>query len=239
MSYSSNGNHPKLSEKGLLTPDNCVVALIDHQPQMLFGTSNFDRQTIINNVVAFAKASRVFDVPVVLTTVETKSFSGNMWPQLRAVFPGQEPIERSSMNSWDDMNFVAAIEKTGRKKIVLAGLWTETCVALPTVQAIYDGYEVYVVEDCCGDVSQLAHDNAMKRVIQAGAKPVTSMQVMLEWQRDWANKGTYDAVMDIVKKHDGRCGIGDKCACAMAHGARPTKSPEYAVPAAVAVAAPK
>jgi len=153
MSYSSNGNRPKLSEKGLLTPDNCVVAFIDHQPQMLFGTSNFDRQTIINNTVALAKASRVFDVPVVLTTVETKAFSGNMWPQLRAVFPGQEPIERSSMNSWDDKNFVAAIQKTGRKKIVLAGLWTETCVALPTVQAIHDGYEIYVAEDCCGDVS--------------------------------------------------------------------------------------
>src|SRR6266403_834348 len=150
---SSNGNRPKLSEKGLLTPDNCVVALIDHQGQMLFGTSNFDRQGIINNTVAFGKAARVFDVPVVLTTVETKSFSGNMWPQLRAVFPGQEPIERSSMNSWDDKNFVAAIEKTGRKKILIAGLWTETCVALPTVQALHDGYEIYVVEDCCGDVS--------------------------------------------------------------------------------------
>ena len=126
MSYSSNGNgnRPKLSEKGLLTPDNCVVAFIDHQPQMLFGTSNFDRQGIINNTVAFGKATRVFDVPVVLTTVETKSFSGNMWPQLRAVFQDQEPIERSSMNSWDDKNFVAAIEKIGRKKIVLAGLWT-------------------------------------------------------------------------------------------------------------------
>src|SRR6266568_4435901 len=155
---SSNGNRPKLSEKGLLTPDNCVVALIDHQGQMLFGTSNFDRQGIINNTVAFGKAARVFDVPVVLTTVETKSFSGNMWPQLRAVFPAQEPIERSSMNSWDDKNFVAAIERSGRKKILIAGLWTETCVALPTVQALHDGYEVYVVEDCCGDVSQLAHD---------------------------------------------------------------------------------
>ena len=128
-------------------------------------------------------------MPVVLTTVETKCFSGNMWPQLRAVFPGQEPIERSSMNSWDDKNFVAAIEKSGRKKILLAGLWTEICVALPTVQAIHDGYEIYVVEDCCGDVSQLAHDNAMQRVIQAGAKPVTAMSAMLEWQRDWAQRG--------------------------------------------------
>jgi nicotinamidase-related amidase len=139
----SNGR-AKRSEKGLLTPDNCVVALIDHQPQMLFGTSNFDRQGIINNTIALSKAARVFDVPVVLTTVETKSFSGNLWPQIRAIFPKQEPIERSSMNSWDDRNFVAAIEQTGRKKIVLAGLWTETCVALPTVQAIHDGYEIYV-----------------------------------------------------------------------------------------------
>ena len=136
----SNGKAPR-SEKGLLTPDNCVVALIDHQPQMLFGTSNFDRQGIINNTVALSKTARVFDVPVVLTTVETKAFSGNLWPQLRAVFPNREPIERSSMNSWDDKNFVATIERTNRKKIVLAGLWTETCVALPTVQAIHDGYE--------------------------------------------------------------------------------------------------
>src|ERR1700739_725709 len=189
---------PKRIEKGLLTPDNCVVTLIDHQPQMLFGVSNFDRQGIINNVVALAKATRVFEIPVVLSTVETKSFSGNMWPQLKAIYPNQTPIERSSMNSWDDKNFVAAIEKTGKKKIVLAGLWTEVCVAFPTVQAIHDGYEVYVVEDCCGAASQLAHDNAMKRAIQAVATPVTSMSVMLEWQRDWANREKYDAVMDIV-----------------------------------------
>ena len=232
MSYSSNGNRPKLSEKGLLTPDNCVVALIDHQPQMLFGTSNFDRQSIINNTVALAKAARVFDVPVVLTTVETKAFSGNMWPQLRAVFPGQEPIERSSMNSWDDQKFVAAIRATRRTKIVLAGLWTEVCVAFPTVQAITEGYEIYVVEDCCGDVSQLAHDNAMKRVIQAGAKPVMSLSTMLEWQRDWAQKETYDAVMDIVKNHYGAYGIGVEYAYTMVHGAPPTKLPEYEVPAA-------
>ena len=172
----------------------------------------------------------MFDVPVVLTTVETKSFSGNMWPQLRAVFPGQEPIERSSMNSWDDKNFVAAIERTGRKKVVIAGLWTETCVALPTVQAIHDGYEIYVVEDCCGDVSQLSHDNAMKRVIQAGAKPVRHF----DDARVAARLGT--------PRHL-RCGnghreeplwsirIGVEYAYTMVHGAPPTKFPEYAVPA--------
>ena len=223
---------PKLSEKGLLTPDNCVVAIIDLQPQMLFGVANFDRQTVINNNLVLTKAARVFDVPVVLSTVETKAFSGQMWPQIQAVFPQQSPIERSSMNSWDDANFVKAIEQTGRKKIVLAGLWTETCVALPTVQAIHDGYEIYVVEDCCGDVTQLSHENAMKRVIQAGAKPVTALSVMLEWQRDWAARGTYDAVMDIVKTHCGAYGIGVEYAYTMVHGAPATKFPEYAIPAA-------
>ena len=113
---SQNNGRAKRSEKGLLTPDNCVVAFIDHQPQMLFGVSNFDRQSIINNVVALAKATRIFDLPVVLTTVESKSFSGSMWPQLRAVFPNREPIERSSMNSWDDRNFVAAIQKPARRR---------------------------------------------------------------------------------------------------------------------------
>ena len=222
--------HMKRSEKGLLTPDNCVVAFIDHQPQMLFGTANFDRQSIINNTVALAKATRIFDVPVVLTTVETKSFSGNMWPQLKAVFPGQEPIERSSMNSWDDPKFVNAIAKTSKKKIILAGLWTETCIALPTIQAIHDGYEIYVAEDCCGDVSQLNHDNAMRRVIQAGAKPVTALSTMLEWQRDWAQRDTYDAVMDVVKGHFGAYGIGVEYAYTMVHGAPATEFPEYEVP---------
>jgi nicotinamidase-related amidase len=227
---SQNNGRAKRSEKGLLTPDNCVVTLIDHQPQMLFGTANFERQGIINNTVAFAKATRVFDVPVILSTVETKSFSGNMWPQLKAIYPKQEPIERSFMNAWDDKNFVAAIEQSGRKKIVLAGLWTETCVALPTIQAIHDGYEVYVIEDCCGDVNQLSHDNAMKRVIQAGAKPVTALSVMLEWQRDWAERDTYDAVMDIVKTHFGAYGAGVEYVYTMVHDAPSTKFPEYIVP---------
>ena len=220
----------KLSEKGLLTPDNCVVTIIDLQPQMLFGVANFDRQTIINNNLVLTKAAKVFGVPVVLSTVETKSFSGAMWPQIQAVFPGKTPIERTSMNSWDDANFVAAIEKSGRKKIVLSGLWTETCVALPTIQAIHDGYEVYVVEDCCGDVSELAHRNAMQRVVQAGAKPVTALSVMLEWQRDWAAHGTYDAVMDIVKTHCGAYGVGVEYAYTMVHGAPATKYPDYVVP---------
>ena len=225
-------NRPKLSEKGLLTPDNCVVALIDLQPQMLFGVSSHDRQSIINNNLILAKGAQIFGVPVVLTAVETKSFSGYTWPQILAALPGQQPIERSSMNSWDDAGFVAAIQASGRRKIVMSGLWTETCVALPTVQAIQDGYEIYVAEDCCGDVSLLAHENAMKRVIQAGAKPVTALSTLLEWQRDWAHKDTYAAVMDVVRTHCGAYGIGVEYAYTMVHGAPQTQFEKYSVPTA-------
>jgi nicotinamidase-related amidase len=225
---SSQATLGKRSEKGLLTPDNCVVTFIDLQPQMLFGVANFDRQTIINNNLILAKAARVFNVPAVLTTVETNSFSGNLWPQIQSVFPKQQPIERSSMNSWDDPSFVAAIKQTDRRKIVISGLWTETCVALPAVQAIHDGYEVYVVEDCCGDISSLAHTNAMSRIIQAGAKPVSALSVLLEWQRDWALKDTYDAVIDIVKEHCGAYGVGVEYAYTMVHKAPATQLPGYA-----------
>ena len=226
----------KRSGKGLLTPDNCVVTLIDLQPQMLFGVANFDRQSVISSNLVLSKAARVFGVPLLLSTVETKAFSGSLWPQIQAVFPDQAPIERSSMNAWDDEHFVSAVRETGQKKIVLAGLWTETCVALPTVQAISDGYEVYVVEDCCGDVSQLAHENAMKRVVQAGAKPVTALSVMLEWQRDWALRDTYGAVMDIVKTHCGAYGVGVEYAYTMVHGAPATAYAPYVMPAVAAPA---
>jgi nicotinamidase-related amidase len=217
------------SEKGLLTPDNCAVVFIDIQPQMIFGVASHDRQGIINNNLVLAKAARIFGVPLILSTVESKAFSGNILPQLQAIDPGQAPIERSSMNSWDDASFVAAVEKTGRRKIVVAGLWTETCVALPTIQMIHDGYEVYVAEDCCGDVSLLAHDNSMKRVVQAGARPVTALSVLLEWQRDWAHKETYDAVMDLVKTHCGAYGVGVEYAYTMVHGAAPTAVAPYAL----------
>src|SRR6204780_4853724 len=196
------------SEKGLLTPDNCVITLLDHQPQMLVGVPSIDRQSLINNGVGFAKAAKIFNVPLILSTVETKAFSGNIWPQLQAIYPDQTPIERRSMNSWDDENFVSAVKRTGRKKIVLAGLWTEVCVAFPSIQAIHDGYEVYVVEDLCGDLDEKTHQAAMRRVEQAGAKPVTWIQVMLEGQRDWALKETYDGVVDIVKNNAGAYGVG-------------------------------
>jgi nicotinamidase-related amidase len=222
------------SEKGLLTPENCVVALVDLQPQMLFGVANFDRQAVIEKNMALAKTALIFGLPIVVSTVETSSFSGNFWPQLAAILPDEPLIERTTMNAWDDPAFVAAIEKTGRKKILYAGLWTETCVALPTIQALNDGYDVYVVEDCCGDISELAHENAMRRLIQAGAVPVTALSVMLELQRDWAERDTYNAVIDVVKTHYGAYGMGVEYAYTMVHGAPPSEPPRYQIPASQA-----
>jgi nicotinamidase-related amidase len=134
------------------------------------------------------------------------------------------------MNAWDDENFVAAVKRTGRKNIVLAGLWTEACVAFPTIQAIHDGFDVYVVEDLCGDLDVKTHQAAMRRVEQEGAKPVTWIQVMLEWQRDWAQKETYAAVMDVVKTHAGAYGVGVEYAYTMVHGAASTALPAWEVP---------
>ena len=201
----------------LLTPENCTVIFIDHQPQMTFGVASIDRQLLFNNVIGLAKSAKIFKVPVILTTVETKGFSGYMWPDLLELFPGQKPIERTSMNSWEDKNFVAAVEKAGRKKLVIAALWTEVCLAFPAIQAMEAGYEVYAVEDASGGTSEAAHRCAMQRIVQAGAVPVTWQQVLLEFQRDWARRETYDAVMRIVLEHSGAYGQGVEYAYTMVH----------------------
>jgi nicotinamidase-related amidase len=203
----------------LLNPQNSAVVFIDFQPQMTFGVANIDRQTLLNNVMLLAKAAKIFRVPTILTTVETKSFSGNMWPQLLDIFPNQAPIERSSMNSWEDAKFVEAVAATGRKKLIMAALWTEVCLVFPALEALKAGYEVYAVEDACGGTSVTAHDAAMRRIEQAGVVPLTSLQVLLEYQRDWAHKETYNEVMETVKEHCGAYGQGVEYAYTMVHGA--------------------
>jgi nicotinamidase-related amidase len=192
----------------LLTPSNCALALIDHQPQMFFGVESMNRETIINNVVGLAKAAKIFKVPTILTTVAAKTFSGPLIPQLQAVFPDQKPIDRTTMNSWEDKNFVAAVEKTHRKKIVIAALWTEVCLAFPAISAIQAGYEVYAVVDASGATTLEAHKTAIQRMIQVGVIPVTWIQVLCEWQRDWARQETYAAVMELAKEHAGAYGLG-------------------------------
>ncbi|HSD39490.1 MAG TPA: hydrolase [Rhodocyclaceae bacterium] len=203
----------------LYTPQDSVVVFIDHQPQMLFGVASIDRAALINNVVLFAKVAREFNVPTVLTSVETEGFSGYVWPQLLDVFPGQPVVERSSMNAWDDSGFRQAIEATGRKNIILTGLWTEVCVTWPTLEMLGAGYNVYVVEDCCGATSPAAQDAALSRMVQAGAVRLTTIAALLEFQRDWKNREHYDALMGLLKQHAGAYGSGVEYAYTMVHKA--------------------
>lgn len=203
------------TDKGLITKDNCAIAFIDHQPQMIFGVANIERQLLINNVLMLAKGAKAFNIPTILTTVESKSFSGYMWQDLLDIFPDKTPIERSGMNSWDFQEFREAIEKTGKKNILISGLWTEVCVCWPTLSMLNEGYNIFVVEDACGGVSKTIHKAAMKRMIQAGATPVTAMQMVLEFQRDWANKETYDETCKIIREHGGAYGMGIEYAYSM------------------------
>jgi nicotinamidase-related amidase len=204
----------------VLTPKNSQLIFIDHQPQMAFGVQSIDRQTLKNNTVGLAKAAKVFDIPTTITTVETESFSGHTYPELLAVFPDAPLLERTSMNSWDDQKVRDALKTNGRKKVVVSGLWTEVCNCSFALSAMHDaGYEIYMVADASGGTSVDAHDYAMQRMVQAGVVPVTWQQVLLEWQRDWAHRDTYDAVIDIVKEHSGAYGMGVDYAYTMVHKA--------------------
>ena len=216
------------SKLEVLTPANCQIIFIDHQPQMAFGVQSIDRQVLKNNTVALEKAAKVFNIPTIITTVETESFSGNTYPELLDVFPGQDILERTSMNSWDDQKVRDALKANGKKKVVVAGLWTEVCNNSFALCAMLEGdYEIYMVADASGGTSKEAHDFAMQRMIQAGVIPVTWQQVMLEWQRDWARKETYTAVMDIVREHSGAYGMGVDYAYTMVHKAPSRQKSEH------------
>lgn len=204
----------------VLTPQNCQIIFIDQQPQMAFGVQSIDRQVLKNNVVGLAKAAKIFGIPTTITTVETTSFSGHTYPELLAVFPQNKILERTSMNSWDDQNVRDALAANGRKKVVVSGLWTEVCNTTFALCAMLEGdYEIYMVADASGGTSVDAHKYAMDRMVQAGVVPVTWQQVLLEWQRDWARRDTYDAVMGLVKEHSGAYGMGVDYAYTMVHGA--------------------
>jgi nicotinamidase-related amidase len=202
----------------LLSPHDSVVMLVDHQPQMFFGTTNADRGEIINATVGLAKAAKVFDVPVVLTTVASKTFSGPLLAPLAEQFPDKQPIDRTTMNCWEDQRVVDAVKATGRPKIVMAGLWTEVCISLASLSATDQGYKVYVPTDACGGVSVDAHNNAILRMTQQGIVPTTWLTTMLEWQRDWGRTETYEPVMDVVMQHAGAYGVGVTYARAMIGG---------------------
>ena len=220
------------TDGGLLTAENCALVFIDHQPQMAFGVgNNIDRQQLVNNVLMLAKGAKEFGVPTILTTVETESFSGPMWPGLLDIFPEQEPIERTGMNSWDTEEFREAIKATGKKNIILSGLWTEVCICWPTLNMIDEGYNIYVVEDACGGTSQAAHDASLSRMVQAGAVRMTTIGTVLEFQRDWAHRDHYDALMQIFRDHGGAYGIGIEYCYTMVHNAPPARKVPSAVQA--------
>lgn len=214
----------------LYTAQDTAVVFIDHQPQMAFGVANIDRATLVNNVVLLAKVAKEFGVPAILTAVETESFSGYVWPQLLDVFPGQTVIERTSMNSWDDTAFRAAIEATGKKNIILTGLWTEVCVTWPCIEMLGAGYNLFVVEDCCGATSPAAHEAALSRMVQAGAVRLTTIPALLEWQRDWARRDHYNNLMTLIKQHGGAYGIGVEYAYTMVHHAPQSAQSPQVVP---------
>ncbi|MCR4469234.1 MULTISPECIES: hydrolase [unclassified Burkholderia] len=223
-------SNPKLE---VLTPQNSQLIFIDQQPQMAFGVQSIDRQTLKNNVVGLAKAAKAFNIPTTITTVESDSFSGYTYPELLDVFPNQKTLERTSMNSWDDQKVRDALAANGRKKVVVSGLWTEVCNTTFALCAMLEGdYEIYMVADASGGTSKDAHDFAMQRMIQAGVVPVTWQQVALEWQRDWARRDTYDAVMAIAKEHSGAYGMGVDYAYTMVHkAAQRTATPHESIPA--------
>jgi nicotinamidase-related amidase len=202
---TSESGNPKAGLEALLTPDNCVLMLIDHQPFQFCGLRSHDTQTIINNVVGLAKSAKAFGVPTLLTTV-VEERGGYLIKPLQDVFPEQKPINRTFINTWEDTRCVDWVRKTGRKRIVMAALWTEICLAMPAIHALGEGYEVYIVTDASGGVSVEAHEMAIQRMVQAGAVPITWAVLASELQRDWARTATVPALAQMLTEHMGVVG---------------------------------
>jgi nicotinamidase-related amidase len=192
----------------LLTPVDHTLVMIDFQSQMAFATHSIDAVNLRNNAALVANAAAGFGVSTILTTVAEKSFSGPMFSEITDAFPGQKMLDRTSMNTWEDAAVIDRVNEIGKKRIVLSGLWTGVCIVGPALSALDQGFEVFVIADACGDVSTEAHNRAMDRMVQAGAQPMTSLQYLLELQRDWARTDTYELTTGIAKKFGGAYGLG-------------------------------
>jgi len=190
----------------LLTPEESVLVLIDHQPFQFANLNSHEPTMVVNNVVGLAKAAKAFGVPTILTTV-LEERGGLLIQGIQDVFPEQKPIDRTFINTWQDRRVVDAVKATGRKKLILAGLWTEICLAMPAIQAAGEGFDVYAVTDASGGVSAEAHDMAVRRMVQAGVVPITWMAVLGEWQRDWAREETVPAAAEVQAQHGGASGV--------------------------------
>lgn len=201
--------------KGLLTAADHLLMLVDHQSQMAFATASIDIATLRNNTALISAAARDFSAPVILTTVAEKSFSGPLFSEIRDAFPEAPVLDRTSMNAWEDRQVTDAVNRAGKSRIVIAGLWTSVCIVGPVLSAIDQGFEVFVITDASGDVSEEAHERAVQRMIQAGARPMTAMQYLLELQRDWARSETYDTTVAAAVTFGGAYGVGLQYARAM------------------------
>ena len=201
----------------LLSPKDHALILIDFQSQMSFATHSIDAITLRNNAGLVARAAASFKVPTILTTVAEKSFSGPMFAEVTDPFPGQELLDRTSMNTWEDAAVIKQVNVIGKSRLVLAGLWTSVCIVGPALSALEQGFEVYFVADACGDVSAEAHNRAVERMVQAGARPMTALQYLLELQRDWARSETYESTTDIARIYGGAYGLGVIYAKTMFH----------------------
>lgn len=194
--------------KLLLSPTDHTLFLIDFQSQMTFATKSIDAVMLRNNAALVANAARVFNVPTIPTTVAEKTFSGPMFDEIKAALPKARFFDRTSMDPWEDKAVIDEVNRIGKGRIVLAGLWTSVCIVGPALSAIDQGFEVYVIADACGDMTNEAHERAIERIVQAGGRPMTSMQYLLELQRDWARTGTYDAVTGLARTFGGAYGLG-------------------------------
>jgi nicotinamidase-related amidase len=194
--------------RGLLQPKDHTLILIDYQSQMAFATHSIDATTLRNNAALVANAAAGFGVSTILTSVARDTFSGPFFDEIKAAFPGDEISDRTSMNTWEDAGVIKRVNAIGKDRLVMAGLWTSVCLVGPTLSALDQGFEVYIIADACGDISTEAHDRAMDRMVQAGVRPMTSLQYMLELQRDWARTETYDMTTGIARKWGGSYGLG-------------------------------
>lgn len=192
----------------LISPTDHALIMIDFQSQMSFATKSIDAVLLRNNAALVAHAAAGFKVPAILTTVAEKSFSGPMFSEISDAFPGQAMLDRTSMNTWEDAAVIDEVNRIGKRRLVICGLWTSVCIVGPALSALDQGFVVYVIADACGDVSDEAHDRAMDRMVQAGARPMTSLQYLLELQRDWARGETYDLTTGIARKFGGAYGLG-------------------------------
>ncbi len=197
---------PKIGLQGLLRPEDSIVVLIDHQPFQFANLNSHEPTLIINNTVGLAKATKIFNVPTILTTV-TEERGGYILKGLQDVFPEQKPINRTFINTWEDPKVTDIVKESGRKQLILAGLWTEICVAMPAIQALGEGYDVFVVTDACGAVSLEAHNMAVRRMVQVGIVPITWLAVVSEWQRDWARTETASQLGSLLFEHGGASGV--------------------------------